>query len=75
MWNLSSVTDNFRYVVNGAEDALGESYLLSRIIVDMETGQRGFLITGKDEFLEPFEKANEEFDRLLVDLRGDLAGG
>ena len=41
---------------------------LGKLIVDMETGERGFLITGKEEFLEPFEASrkswNEKIDRL-----------
>lgn len=31
-------------------------------MVDMETGQRGFAITGNDSFLEPFENGQKEFD-------------
>ncbi len=27
---------------------------IQRLIIDMETGERGFLISGKDEFLEPY---------------------
>jgi methyl-accepting chemotaxis protein len=41
---------------------------LAKLIVDMETGERGFLITGKEEFLEPFEASqkswSEKVDRL-----------
>ncbi|MDM8565243.1 CHASE3 domain-containing protein [Candidatus Halobeggiatoa sp. HSG11] len=27
-----------------------------KLVVDMETGERGFLITGKDNFLEPYHR-------------------
>ena len=30
---------------------------LSKLMIDMETGERGFLITGKEPFLEPFHTA------------------
>ncbi|WP_157466264.1 CHASE3 domain-containing protein [Colwellia sp. MT41] len=29
------------------------------MMIAMETGARGFLITGKDSFLEPFNKAQQ----------------
>lgn len=38
-------------VMNNAEQ-------LIRAIVDMETGQRGFVITGNEEFLEPYHEAS-----------------
>lgn len=53
------------------------SYEVRRIITrilsnfsDAETGQRGFILTGRPEYLEPFEKANLDSDRLYDDLRG-----
>jgi methyl-accepting chemotaxis protein len=37
--------------------AQGEGLLAS--MVDMETGMRGYLVAGKDEFLEPYIAGNE----------------
>ena len=36
---------------------------------DAETGQRGYLLTGKDEYLEPYELARGEVARELGELR------
>ena len=54
-------------VITGGKD-------LEKLMIDMETGQRGFLITGKDNFLEPFNQAqkvwqekNEELQLLVAD--------
>ena len=47
---------------------------LGKLIVDMETGERGFLITAKDEFLEPFEASQKKWSRQtnqLVELVSD----
>ncbi len=44
------------------------------LMVDMETGERGFLIAGKDEYLEPFNNGMKEFDEVLAhgkDLTSD----
>src|SRR5690242_16881551 len=40
-----------------------------RTLVDTETGQRGFLITGKEEFLEPYHQALARLDRELRVLK------
>jgi len=36
--------------------------------VDMETGMRGFLLAGKDEFLEPYAGGKVRFNQLINDL-------
>ncbi|MEP6833988.1 MAG: CHASE3 domain-containing protein [Gemmatimonas sp.] len=42
--------------------------LLQRL-TDAETGQRGFLLTGADEFLQPYVRAAEDVSRRLANLR------
>ena len=38
-------------------------------LVDAETGQRGFIITGLDEFLKPYNVAMAQFDRRMAQLK------
>jgi signal transduction histidine kinase len=40
-----------------AEQAVSASARLERLVVDMESGIRGYLLTGTDRFLEPYRKA------------------
>jgi signal transduction histidine kinase len=40
------------------------------LMTDAETGQRGFLVTGRDEYLEPFVRAKSRFPQALAYLRG-----
>ncbi len=35
---------------------------IERLLVDAETGQRGYLLTGREEFLEPYNQALNELD-------------
>jgi methyl-accepting chemotaxis protein len=37
--------------------------------VDMETGMRGFMLAGKEEFLDPYKGGKAEFDKLITGLR------
>ncbi len=46
---------------------------LSKLIVDMETGQRGFVITAKEEFLEPYHAGAQEFN-VLINREQELIG-
>ena len=46
---------------------------LSTAYVDQETGQRGFLLTGDPQFLEPYDGGEVIADRLVTELRADLA--
>ncbi|MEH6446521.1 MAG: CHASE3 domain-containing protein, partial [Oceanospirillaceae bacterium] len=36
--------------------------------VDMETGMRGFLLAGKDEFLDPYNNGKSAFNKLITEL-------
>jgi len=46
---------------------LGNSITSS--LVNMETGLRGYLVAGKEEFLEPFTNGRADFDRLINDAK------
>jgi methyl-accepting chemotaxis protein len=38
-------------------------------ILAVETGERGFLVTGEESFLEPYTEGKGEFGRVLADVR------
>ncbi|HKJ37310.1 MAG TPA: CHASE3 domain-containing protein, partial [Anaerolineales bacterium] len=63
--NLNALTADFNFLVEHDQPVLSNAALLEKLTVDMETGLRGFVITGKDEFLEPYFSGNEAFDQLL----------
>ncbi|NQZ60331.1 MAG: methyl-accepting chemotaxis protein, partial [Lentisphaeraceae bacterium] len=39
---------------------------------DMETGMRGFLLAGKDEFLNPYQNGGKTFDDLIAQLKNEV---
>ncbi len=56
-------------MVTHTHDVLNQlSFLLGRM-TDAETGQRGFVITGDDAFLEPYRGASDDVTRTIADLR------
>lgn len=45
---------------------------LLTLLVDLETGQRGYIITGRYEFLQPYETASRELRSMYAGLRQQL---
>lgn len=78
----AGVTSWARATVAAAERDLSSRILpareaaadLTTAYVDQETGQRGYLLTGDDDFLEPYESGARDVARLQAELAGELAG-
>ncbi|TWT93450.1 Aerobic respiration control sensor protein ArcB [Botrimarina colliarenosi] len=58
--NRSQLRDNKRVLIKIEETLLA--------VTDAETGQRGYVITGDESYLEPFEEAMSRIDGLLNEL-------
>ena len=71
--SMASVREQFGLVVERDTPVIANANRLLKLIVDMETGQRGFCITQKEEFLEPYNTACGEFHELL-EAEKDLCG-
>ncbi len=48
--------------------ALSQSALVMSLLQDAETGQRGYVLTGQDPYLEPFTSASKRVDAALNEL-------
>ncbi len=60
--------------VNHTHEVIRTAETVGALMVDMETGERGFLIAGKDAYLEPFNNGMKRFDEVLAqgkDLTSD----
>jgi CHASE3 domain sensor protein len=55
--------------VDHTQEVIADARELGKLIVDMETGERGFLITGKAEFLAPFKEARKLWDEKTKKLK------
>ncbi|WP_141735228.1 methyl-accepting chemotaxis protein [Oligoflexus tunisiensis] len=63
--NVGSLIDSQNWIdhTENVLDVFDESLIH---IVNMETGQRGFLMTGDEKFLEPYLISKDEFDRVII---------
>lgn len=66
--SINSLAEANRWV-NHTHKVIGEGRALLASMIDMETGMRGYLVSGKDEFLEPYVAGNANFDEDLKDLK------
>jgi signal transduction histidine kinase/DNA-binding response OmpR family regulator len=60
--------------ISMASAVIESSDRLLEALLNLETGKRGFLITGASEYLAPFELARERLPRVLNAYDRDLAG-
>jgi CheY-like chemotaxis protein/signal transduction histidine kinase/CHASE3 domain sensor protein len=65
---ITSLSDTADWVAH-TQKVIRMANLLEKQMVDMETGQRGFLITGNEEFLEPHHEGEEKFTKIMTQLK------
>lgn len=65
---LSTMRDNEKWVSH-TYAVIGQANQLLAHAVDMETGMRGFLLAGRDEFLDPYITGSDKFFELLKSLQ------
>ncbi|MBJ7520794.1 MAG: CHASE3 domain-containing protein [Solirubrobacteraceae bacterium] len=69
---LERQTDRRDLLVDGLDPAARSAQRLLTGLVDEETGVRGFALTGRSQFLEPFENGQAESAEAAADLRRRL---
>ncbi|MFL0797387.1 MAG: methyl-accepting chemotaxis protein [Cellvibrionaceae bacterium] len=62
--NVNALVSSSKWV-NHTYKVIINANAVGAAMVDMETGQRGFMITGDDEFLDPYFSGKERFDILI----------
>ena len=55
--------------VNHTHKVIAEGEGLVASMVDMETGMRGFLVAGREEFLEPYKAGKLDFTKNITKLK------
>jgi methyl-accepting chemotaxis protein len=66
--SVTSLSDNSQWV-DHTHKVIQEALNVESAAVDMETGMRGFLLTGTDAFLEPYRSGEKRFVELTENLK------
>jgi len=64
---ISSLVSTIQWVSH-THEVISKAHNIEKLLVDIETGQRGFLITGKENFLEPYTKGTIEHNEVMSEL-------
>lgn len=75
LWQVSNLLRTNDHVQH-SNRVIGQTSVLLNLLVDMETGLRGYLLTDESTFLDPYRAALPDFDEqfaLLQDLVSDNA--
>jgi signal transduction histidine kinase/CHASE3 domain sensor protein len=55
------------------EAVLATANKLEKTVLDLETGERGYVIARREEFLDPWRAARRDYPRLAAELEGEVA--
>jgi CheY-like chemotaxis protein/CHASE3 domain sensor protein/putative methionine-R-sulfoxide reductase with GAF domain len=58
-----------RDLVDRGYDVMANTELLMRLLVDMESGERGYALTGDEQFLKPYETARATYESTMATLK------
>ena len=72
VYAISSIVATNKWV-DHTNKVLGEAADLIGAAVDMETGMRGYLLAGKEEFLTPYRDGGRTADQTIAELRRTVA--
>jgi methyl-accepting chemotaxis protein len=65
---LEIMSDNERWVSHTYK-VIGQASAILSAAVDMETGMRGYLLAGREGFLDPYKGGQTKFTKLITKLR------
>lgn len=72
LWQLSSLLDAAQWV-DHTDRVIAQVHTVQGLLIDQETGLRGYMITGEQDFLEPYRQAQTSIVPALDSLSTLLA--
>jgi len=69
---LNQIGQTIKWVTHTYE-VIAKARSIQAYIVDMETGMRGFLIAGEDDFLEPYVNSKKAVFELITELQNTVS--
>lgn len=73
-WALVRTSDSTRQLTEVSSPALVQAVRLESALIDQETGLRGYALSGRDDFLDPYRQGREDEEATAERLLGLVAG-
>ncbi|GGA48077.1 CHASE3 domain-containing protein [Paenibacillus physcomitrellae] len=71
---LDDLQTEAAYISDHDLEVQNETNTIEKLVLDMETAQRGFILTGREAYLEPYNNAYSSWKATSDTLRGLIAG-
>ncbi len=71
-WTLAAISGARAIAIGQTQELVAAEHLLS-VLKDLETGERGYALTGDASYLEPYQAASAAIPASLAELRRDNA--
>ncbi len=68
LWSMDSIVNSAQWVSH-THKVIGKGNEILASAVDMETGMRGYLLSGRESFLEPYKSGGEAAFQQIEDLK------
>lgn len=68
LWQITRLLDATRWVEH-TDEVISQANQTLKLLVDLETGLRGYLVTGRRDYLEPYERAAPQIGPALDKLQ------
>lgn len=68
IWSINSLVDSNGWV-DHTHKVIAEAKAIEASAVNMETGMRGYLLAGKESFLDPYKQGGTEFKQKINELK------
>ena len=68
LWSVNSLIQSNHWV-DHTHKVIAEAKAIEAAAVDMETGMRGYLLAGQEDFLSPYTGGGERFDTKVAGLK------
>lgn len=72
-WQVAALVDE-NEVVAYSQRVIGEAHQVQKLLIDHETGMRGYMLTGDQEFLQPYRFGRSHLPGRLDRLHGLVEG-
>ncbi|WP_445633050.1 histidine kinase [Nostoc sp. DSM 114161] len=67
IWQITRLLSVMNWVEH-TDQVIAQAYLTQKLLVDLETGVRGYQLTGNREFLQPYEQSNSQINTVFEKL-------
>ncbi|MEJ7578010.1 MAG: CHASE3 domain-containing protein [Pyrinomonadaceae bacterium] len=68
LWQINALLSEHGWLLH-TDNVIATAYLAEKTVLDMQTGRRGYLLTGDKFFLQPYERARATINPIFAKLQ------